>query len=392
LKTKIHKNLLIGIIVASLVGIILCAGYFFQQNMSQNQTKATESSHNSVAHTNKEPHDNIETKNTTPIVQTVSNPVIVIAEAQAVQQPTEKKTDILDDKTEFQKYVIELKNIVTNQDPQVALNKIAVDVQTNKLVQNRCHSLTHIVGNQALEKFQNNITQALAFSKEVCGSGYMHGLVEKFISVSQDPDNEIVALCDSSPIQSICYHGLGHGIMIYKKYNANESVNICSNINSNSFQVSCGEGVFMEFFDSESAAEAAEKNTIVYNPNEVCDGYNSLYQDTCYYYAGRYIYNTIKIESKSLETCLQFKTKNIDSCVRGMSAGIVRNHLLEANKMEEYCQFAEDYKPTCYTGAVNYHLFIIGDINKTENEMCNKLADPANKQICLEKIRISPFR
>ena len=109
---------MIGIIVVSLVGIILCAGYFFQQNMLQKQTKATESNHNSVAHTDKEPHDNIETKNTTPIVKTVSNPVTVIAEAQAVQQPTEKKTDILDDKTEFQKYVIELKNIVTNQDPQ----------------------------------------------------------------------------------------------------------------------------------------------------------------------------------------------------------------------------------------------------------------------------------
>jgi hypothetical protein len=89
---------------------------------------------------------------------------------------------------------------------------------------------------------------------------------------------------------------------------------------------------------------------------------------------------------------LKLNTANIDSCVRGMSDGIVRKHLLEPGSMEKYCSHAGNYKLTCYQGSVNYHLFIIGKVDQTRNEMCNKFTTQQNRQDCNEMIEISPFR
>jgi hypothetical protein len=124
----------------------------------------------------------------------------------------------------------------------------------------------------------------------------LHGLIEKFITLSPNPEQEIITLCNDSSNKGSCYHGLGHGIMIYKDYNVVKSVKICGAIYSTSYQISCCEGLFMELFDSESVAELDDKNVVEYKPREICSSYNALYQDTCYYYAGRYWYNTIQIE------------------------------------------------------------------------------------------------
>jgi hypothetical protein len=60
--------------------------------------------------------------------------------------------------------------------------------------------------------------------------------------------------------------------------------------------------------------------------------------------------------------------------------------------MEEYCDVVVSHLYTCYQGAVNYHLFILGDEKLTKSRLCDKFEDPTNQLICIDNIRKSEFR
>jgi hypothetical protein len=293
-------------------------------------------------------------------------------------------------KQEYLDYATILTKLVNEKDPQAALNKIAQDFNSNPLVQDKCHSLTHVIGNVALEKYNYDIKKTLTFNKEVCGGGYTHGIIEHFLTTSKNPENEILTLCGSN--DEGCFHGMGHGIMILKKYNTDESVKLCQKLKNNVQQVRCGEGVFMEIFDAENASDDAKLPLDEPNPTARCSKYNSLYQDTCYYYGGRFIFRQKKDPKIALSECLKFRSANRNSCVKGMSAGIVRANLFNAYKMEDFCPSAKDLKNTCYQGAVNYQLFIINDLNETKNNFCGKFKNNIEKSLCLNAIDNSPFK
>jgi hypothetical protein len=226
----------------------------------------------------------------------------------------------------------------------------------------------------------------------VCGGGYIHGIIEKYLQLTPNASNEILTLCpDDNDLG--CFHALGHGLMLMNKYDIVASVNGCQKLKVPDQKVFCGEGIFMENFDSENAEESEKPFLNSTKPNEICPNFINPYRNACFYYSGRYIFKANKNPIDSLQICTQAPTdQDSADCVRGMSAGILRSDLLNPPKMEKYCDSIPSFITSCLEGGVNYYLFMLKDESKARVEMCDKFENPANKNKCLALIKKSPFR
>jgi hypothetical protein len=300
------------------------------------------------------------------------------------------KSEVKTERQIFKEYSQTLKQFVITDSPQKALNQISTDFITSQMVQNNCHALSHIVGNSALEKYQYNVKTALSFGKETCGGGYVHGIIEHFLAQSPDPENEILTICETK--NEGCFHGLGHGIMILKKNDPNSSVQLCQKFTSDIQQIRCGEGIFMELFDSENASDDEKPYLDVSDPTKICNSYPAFYRNGCYYYASRYLFRTSKDPLSTLDKCLDYSEYDRSGCIKGASSAIVRSNLTNPSVMEEYCDVVASYLNICYQGAIDYHLFILGDKTKTKRDFCEKFEDPTNQLVCMDAIKSSTFK
>jgi hypothetical protein len=319
------------------------------------------------------------------------NPPALATTPAPVQAPPKVLTPTEQDTADYKVYAAGLKNIVTEQDPKVALYQIVKDQSQVKVVETHCHSLTHVIGNEALIKYDNNIQKAMEYYVDTCGGGYIHGLVEKYLKVSQNPEVEIYNLCPGFN-DGICVHGLGHGLMLMNKLDIPKSVDGCKKLPGGA-QVACAEGVFMENFDSENADDTDKPYLYPEHPTTLCEDYTGGYKNACYYYSGRYIFKVVGEPYKALAQCTVIEeTNNKITCVRGMSAGILRSDLYHPGKMEDYCNSVPIAKSNCLEGAVNYHLLMLNDENLTRTTMCDTFVDLANRNLCNTLVTNSPFR
>ncbi len=292
---------------------------------------------------------------------------------------------------EYEKYETELKQLVISQDPTVALRKLNSDIHTVKSAQEYCHSLTHAIGNAALDKYENSVEKSLAYNVDICGGGYVHGIIEEYLEKNSNAEKEIITICKKAS-DGTCFHAIGHGLMLIYKMDIDKSVQACKRLSNFTKELWCGEGVFMENFDSENVSDAKKPFLKSDDPIYPCSNYSDPYSDACYYYSGRYIFKQNKDDPKAaLQKCITVKI-NSGTCIRGMSAGILRADLLNPNIMEDYCNSVPKYKSNCLQGAVNYHLFMFGNNDKTKTEMCNKFIDITNKNTCINLIAQSPFK
>jgi hypothetical protein len=306
-----------------------------------------------------------------------------ITSAQPQPQEITQKQQYLD-------YSASLKEIVKTQDPSFALQKIAKDLDSLPFVQQKCHSLTHIIGEATLQKYNNNTKKSLSFAKEVCGGGFVHGIIENFIETSNNPDKEIYEICESK--DQTCLHGVGHGIMIYKKYDQNLSLKLCSGFDTETEKIRCSEGVFMELFDSDNSTDEEKPNLIQDDPSSICYEYKVIYQDSCYYYASRYIYKKTSDPILTLQNCQNIRTNDINGCIKGAGSAIIRANLRSPFVIEKYCPLIPTHKSLCFQSAVDYHIFILQNPEETKSNFCNKLASQEDKEICQEAIKKSVFR
>jgi|694.fasta_scaffold138359_4 hypothetical protein len=179
--------------------------------------------------------------------------------------------------------------------------------------------------------------------------------------------------------------------MLITDNNVDKSVVLCQTLQDNQAELLCGEGLFMENFDSENAPDSKKPFLKPQDPFYPCSNYSFPYSDACFYYSGRYLFKLNPDPISALQKC--YEAKNFAAtCVRGMSAGILRSDLLNPQKMETYCLSINNHSNSCLQGAVNYHTLMFGDANKTINEMCNQFSNQNLKTNCINFANISPFR
>lgn len=389
-----YKNYIIGALLGAVIVIGMLSGYAFylNQNPSKAEIKPEAISNsplnqdtNGVQSREKESQKlidpNVKLEQTTPTSDGLTKK----------NDPAQTDTQTQINLTEYKQYAAKLKKIVVEQDPKIALLSLVKDTSSTKVVQEQCHSLTHVIGNEALAKYNNNIQKSMEYYVDTCGGGYLHGIIEKYLKISPNPEADIFSLCPRFS-DGICVHGIGHGLMLMNNYDIPKSVVGCQKLPSGA-QVACAEGVFMENYDAENADDADKSFLNPGDPAVLCTQYSGGYKSACYYYLGRYLLKITKDPYQALQKCTQSgDNTDITTCIRGMGAGIVRADLYHPEKMEDYCNSVPFAKSSCIQGAVNYHLLMISSETETRTSMCANFVNQANKNLCNSLIDSSPFK
>lgn len=285
---------------------------------------------------------------------------------------------------EYDSYKKEMVQLVSLKEPEEIFKKMKSDLPNNQMLKSNCRSLTHKIGNAVLEKYNYDVKKALSYSDLLCGSGYIHGVIEYFLKNSKDPEKEIATLC--SQIKGVyCPRGLGHGFMLYNDFKIEPSLDLCKKLDFKS-QGECSAGVFMEILDAENTSYKFEINSVnTDSPQTLCQDRQPNFRNSCYYYVGRYLYNKNKTTMKNLSSlCEAFNQEDKKNCVVGTGAAIMVDNFFETKNIEKFCaEFNNDSKKDCYRGATDIFLFRNVDTGKTVSDLCSNIQSEQERNTCL---------
>jgi mono/diheme cytochrome c family protein len=145
-------------------------------------------------------------------------------------------------------------NLAYRKGPGKALAEFAEAIRTNPVVERGCHPIAHTIGAGALLHYRGDVGLAFAEGTAACGSGFYHGLLEwKLADVSEDDVAPVAReVCNNTRIRTSnfvyyqCVHGLGHGLMLYTRYDLPDALDLCHSLTTDFDRISCTGGVFME--------------------------------------------------------------------------------------------------------------------------------------------------
>jgi mono/diheme cytochrome c family protein len=173
-------------------------------------------------------------------------------QAAAAFRPDERTLESCDRKPEQTCYDQAFGNLVYEEGPEKALAELEQRLRDDPSF--ACHRTAHTMGAAALVRFKGDVANAFIDGSPVCASGYYHGVLERGFSGVEDDqlDEKARALCADPQLaaqpflQFQCYHGLGHGLMIYTSYEMPLSLKTCDALQDDFGRSSCAGGVFME--------------------------------------------------------------------------------------------------------------------------------------------------
>ena len=269
---------------------------------------------------------------------------------------------------------------ITQEDGAVsALHFLQERVTAEPALADVCHGLSHIAGEAAFERY--GIEQALLFEEDVCGSGYVHGVVESYLAEIDDLEAVLLSLCPADAAK--CFHGIGHGLMDRSKNDIPGSLALCSRFPERFQKVQCAEGVFMENFDADQKSHSSlflKKD----DPFFPCRGQETMYEGVCAFYAPRYYLRLHpQAYDDALLWCDTLPGTSPDACVKGVGAVATKQHINEPLFVESLCNHVEgERQPYCIEGLASYYIVHYASSSKGR-EMCGSLQD-TNTAHCLK--------
>jgi mono/diheme cytochrome c family protein len=144
-------------------------------------------------------------------------------------------------------------NLAYKEGPQKALAELAKDDKSISGVHDDCHQISHWVGHAGLAYYKNDAGVALSHGSMTCNSGYYHGVMQLAFAGLPRPAvfEKAKKLCQNPVLHANefllyqCFHGLGHGLMIYSGDDLPWSLKTCHRLPDYTNGDSCTGGVFM---------------------------------------------------------------------------------------------------------------------------------------------------
>lgn len=283
---------------------------------------------------------------------------------------------------EYNAVIAEFQALVDTQSPSAALAKLRSYYTTDPKMANSCHGLGHAIGHMGYLKYKNFST-AMGFTDDICGNGYIHGVIEEHFSNITDVNSELFRLCKvGDPNYASCTHGLGHGLMYFYKNEIPQSLPYCNSFGDVYSRGLCSEGVFHENFETNSLVHKA-RYLNPDNPFYPCEeSFVDGYEGVCYYYSGRYIVRLNKTDYVgALKKCAE--APYASDCARGAGVVIVRQNIKNPPLVEYVCSQAPVHLVnSCLSGAVSYYQVNSRSQAATQTEFCNKFNNPYYIDIC----------
>lgn len=247
-----------------------------------------------------------------------------------------------------------------------------------------CHRTVHEIAHRVWDQ-KPDFAAAMAYgANDLCGSGYIHGVVEEFIE--SNPHTPVATLTkEACPnvADGRCYHGLGHGYLLATKSNTRLALHYCSTLLSDARnQVDCSDGVFMQLWETDGQAKG---NSIV---TALCSITLPQFQSSCYFYGVRgLIAREIQTPAELTALCGTFEFEGRQSCIKAIGSGYTKRSPRDIAPALEACALfgSGTEKETCYRGIISYYSVHLGKYGEA-TDVCT-LFPETEKSTCA---RLSP--
>lgn len=230
-----------------------------------------------------------------------------------------------------------------------------------------CHETMHYLGWRAYE-VEGDISQAFLVSSELCDSGMYHGVVERYLrqeGLASDIPAFISNVCEESleehpdsseGTRSLCYHGLGHGLMYITASDLQGSLDLCDTLSQNVGD--CYGGVYMEYAANKEVAPPEGASQKDLSDPTYCQSLSEAQQSSCY---GRQGINNLMVTlgdvDEAMRLCEQLPQKHHYNCFQGVGANTPspgRSHQNAAEACQDALQVSPTAYQACITGAIGF--------------------------------------
>ena len=264
--------------------------------------------------------------------------------------------------------------------PEAALDYLDKQILNFPSVSGICHAVAHDIGHASLDHFGGVVAKALAVRNDVCGGGYVHGVVEQALAGSTDIAHDLLRVCAPNQDGS-CWHGVGHGVMFATKYNLGRTLKLCRSAPSIRLAIRCSEGVFMQLFTlDDGIGHAAGQGFVLPAPTSAartCAKTPSTFADTCWFYSTTVWLQLHPDDWKGLVTWCRSQS-GVDaksSCLRGVGSRLVKYHPDKISFGANICsRVGERYVTDCLRGMGSYWS-VNWKGKKEQSDVCRHIDD-----------------
>ena len=187
------------------------------------------------------------------------------------------------------------------------------------------HDMAHSVGRETAKDYGSNF-KAFDLCPITFNYGCSHGFFEYVLARTDSPKEAATTICESLNGSEhfltagfSCYHGVGHGIMMARAYNVQNSLEACNTLPKDTAKDGCWQGVFMENVNAGMTNRALPGVFKRSNPLAPCDKVGDRYKHECFInHAGWLMTVAHNDVAKGTRYCLKAKGRFKSSCLQSI--------------------------------------------------------------------------
>lgn len=315
-------------------------------------------------------------------------------------QKTQPQPVVVKDLTleEYKALKNELISYIEQATPRVALEALQKRMDSDPAVLRSCHSLVHEVGRSSYRKYAD-FAEAMRYSERTCSFGYLHGVLEAYLTGTSDVVASIQKACSDYDANSFlgieCQHGVGHGLMYYTANNLPLSLSLCGTFTVEKARTICTSGVFMENFvaDPEVHPSVFISHSDPFFP---CNEQAAAHKPYCYMYTPmHFLLRYSDKYSEAMTACRTIEREYQTYCFYGVGVEITSRHINEPMVVQRTCDEGkgEQERASCIAGMVNRHVTYYGSLQPAKDlceviqwrykPICRTAVDQAAKELFL---------
>lgn len=247
-----------------------------------------------------------------------------------------------------------------------------------------CHGLSHIIGETAGSLRDARASTLISACGSSCGYGCTHGVVMGMMKYDPNRINNLETLCKNSngmPLsvfdQIACFHGLGHGLAEYTRYDASAAVARCNTFGTGDAREECMTGVFMEVY-----APADKNHASIPLPQNLFSDCEGL-RDTSLLYCKRMMIVSLYRVNHEIVTpirlCHEEVSEKEGDCIHTLGADAYFVEHEQIDKILGLCRLSGPLYANCIEGVVSSSITIHQD-DRQAKEICFAAGEAVSEQ------------
>jgi hypothetical protein len=231
-----------------------------------------------------------------------------------------------------------------------------------------CHEVMHYIGWRAYAT-QKDIASSFMESAELCDSGMYHGVMEEYLrqeglqgNMEDLIKNTCVASLQGNPelsegTISLCYHGLGHGLMYITTADLKKSLDYCDLLEGQD-AYACYGGAFMEYSANKAVGPLSDKEKPDLNDFNYCSELSEKQKSSCLSRQGT---NNLVVTKgdvgEAMRLCLRIDEPDRQGCFQAVGANTPtpsRAHADSAIVCKQAIGVASTSYQQCIKGALGF--------------------------------------